>query len=84
MQWVENFDSQNDGVKSAVLAFLKTNLKIDDDDTILNMNLQDIDSSVRTKLSNLGEVSSQEVKDMIANGNGTIQDLIDIMANSFN
>ena len=82
-QWVENLEVRKEGVKDAILAFLKTQLHINDDDVILNMNTSEIDPTVVGKLTNLGEIanSSPDILNSIKNGI-TIQDLIDSLASS--
>jgi hypothetical protein len=78
--WVENMESRKVGIKEGILNFLKDELSIIDDDTILQMNTNDISPDVVSKLIERGLITSADPNVITSIKNGiTIQDLIDMM-----
>lgn len=76
--WIENIVAKENGIRDTVLNFLKSKIKIHDDDAILNMSLNSIDKGVISDLLRLGIVNTSDDATMqdIQNGTLTVQDLI--------
>lgn len=78
-QWLENIDATKMGIRDVLLTFFKTELHINDEDTILNMRITDMAPGIAEKLKARGIVGQQpEAFDMIRNG-ATVQELIDTL-----
>lgn len=77
--WLEYVSAKENGVKDTILNFLKDELNVKDDDTILSMKIGSIDSSIINNLMSRGIVATadSDVLDDIKNGSITVQDLID-------
>jgi hypothetical protein len=79
--WVEDIEARRIGSRDVILNFLKTELHITDDATILGMSTKDMDPSIISKLLNRGIIStsSPDIMDRIKNG-VTVDELVDLLA----
>lgn len=79
--WMEVLEARKTGFRDIIVGFLKSELKVNDDDTILNMNTKQIDQSVITKLLERGIVKTADPDIMTRIKDGvSIGELISILA----
>lgn len=79
--WVEAVETMKNGAREIILNFLRDELQIRDDQTLLNMNTNDMDSDVVSKLLHRGIISTADPEIMQRIKNGvTVQELIDLVA----
>jgi hypothetical protein len=78
-RWLEYSSAKQNGIKDTILNFLKDELNVKDEDTILSMKIGSIDNSIINDLMSRGIVktSDGDILDDIKNGSITVQDLID-------
>jgi hypothetical protein len=79
--WVEELEARKTGFQDIIIGFLKNELKINDDDIILDMNTKQIDQSVISKLLDRGIVrtANPDVLTRIKDG-VSIRELVSILA----
>ena len=84
-KWLENIESRRSGIRDVIINFLKDELNITDDETILQMKTTDISPEVMGKLMERGIVSSSDpnIINMVKNGI-TIRELVDTLAGEDN
>lgn len=85
-KWLEYVSAKQNGMKDTILNFLKDELNVKDDDTILSMKLGSIDTSIINNLMSRGIVATadSDIQDDIKNGSITVQDLIDKLSGQGN
>ena len=80
-KWTEEIEARKAGFKDIIVGFLKSELKINDDDTILNMSTKQIDQSVISKLLDRGIVKTADPDVMTRIKDGvSIGELVSILA----
>jgi hypothetical protein len=80
--WIETIETRRAGMGSVILDFLKDQLKVNDDESIMQLNTKDIDPGVISNMIARGVLKHDpNLIDIIKNG-VTIQELIGHMARS--
>lgn len=77
-KWVEDVSAKEAGDKDTILNFLKDELGITDDETILAMKIGSIDKGIINNLLKHGIIASanNDLLDDIKNGSITVEELI--------
>lgn len=80
--WCEDMDAKMASSKDFIVTFLRSNLGIDDDETILETPLASIKDDILAKLTQLGTIrtSSPDIIQRIQNKSGTVRDLANMLA----
>jgi hypothetical protein len=81
--WIEGVETRRRvGIGTVILDFLKSQIKIHDDESLLQLNTKDIDSGVISDMLSRGIIKHDpNLVDIIKNGI-TIQELIQYLARS--
>lgn len=77
--WIESVEANRAGIEDTILGFLRSKLKITDDQSLLSLPLGSMDKNVVHDLINRGIISGadESVLTDIKNGNITVSGLID-------